>query len=245
MIFQEALIQRIIIISIFQTWPIFYQLFLAYKLLNRVKNPLSYMLGSYFIFNAIAFIFPFPSIIFINTPLAYCFMFLTWFFIIFSQGFLVIFSWELKSLSKPLRFKKIIPWIGLNLIFTSYVIWAGVLFQGIKYDASTFWIPTFSWEFAITSWIVLSLYLVLPQSIFAFKLLKSFQGEIIKKRILKYLISVILEYFLTFMLILYNTWTDNQIFRLIYLFIISFPLGILAAYLIYKSLIKELDKKVN
>jgi hypothetical protein len=241
MLFQDVFIQRLLIIALFQTWPIVYDLFLAYKLIKRSKNPLTFIISTCFIMYAFAFILRFPSLflITVSASLAYLFYFLAWFFFIFSQGFLVIFSWQLNNLSKPAILKQTVPWITLNLIFSSYVIWAGFLFGGINYNANTSWIPQFSLEFAITSLIMVSLYLVLPHSLFSFRLLKTFQGEV-KNRITRYILSVYLEFIIVYLLIIYNTWVDNQVIEFIN-FIINVPVSMLAAYFIYKSLVAQLE----
>jgi hypothetical protein len=112
--------------------------------------------------------------------------------------------------------------------------------EGIKYDSSTGWIPTYSWLFLVISWIILLVFLVIPQVFLSIRLLKVFEGAVLKKRIHWYLICVFFEFSLMFALFLYNTWVDNQIYRMIYVFI--FPsLGYIAAYLIYRSFVKQLD----
>lgn len=240
MLFQDIFIQRLLIIALFQTWPIVYDLFLAYKLIKRSKNPLTFIFATYFVLYPTAFILRYPSIfvIPISEDLAYFFYFLAWFFFIFSQGFIVIFSWQLNKLANPVNYKQTIPWIILNLILSSFVIWAGFIFKGIRYDAGTDWIPTFSVQFAIISLIIVSLYLVLPHTFLSFRLLKTFQGDV-RKRITRYIISVYLEFLIVYVLILYNTWVDNKVIGVLN-FIINVPAALLSAYFIYKSLIEHL-----
>jgi hypothetical protein len=241
MLFQETFIQRLVIITLLQTWPIVYNLYLANKLIKRSKNPLTFVIATCFVMYSVAFLLRFPSLIFVLTSasLAYVFYFLAWFFFILSQGFLVIFSWQLHNLSKRVTLKQVIPLIILNLILSTYVICAGLIFGGIKYDASTGWIPSFSVEFAITSLIMVSLYLVLPHTFLSFRLIKTFQGEV-KKRIIRYILSVYLEFLIVYLLIIYNTWVDNPVIEVLN-FIINVPASMLAAYFIYKSLIEQLE----
>jgi len=241
LLFQDVFVQRLLVITLFQTWPIVYNLFLANKLIKRSKNPLTFIIVTFFVMYSFAFLLRYPSLFFVTSSasLAYLFYFLAWFFFILSQGFLVIFSWQLNSLSKRATFKQVIPWIILNLVFSSYVIWAGFVFGGIKYDASNGWIPAFSPDFAIVSLIMVSVYLVLPHSILSFYLLKTFQGQV-KKRITRYILSVFLEFVIVYILIIYNTWVNNQVIGVL-TFIINIPASTLAAYFIYKSLVSQLE----
>ena len=240
MLFQDIFIQRILIITLFQTWPIVYQLFLANKLIKRSKNPLTFIIVTFFVMNSFSFIIRYPSLflITVSASLSYLFYFLAWYFFILSQGFLVIFSWQLNRLSERATLKQTVPWIILNLIFSLYVIWAGFLSGGIKYDATTSWIPVFSTNFAIISLIMVSVYLLLPHTILSFRLLKTFKGEV-KTRVTQYILSVYLEFLIVYWLIVYNTWVDNQVIEVI-TFIINVPASMLAAYFIYKSLVSQL-----
>jgi hypothetical protein len=240
MLFQDVFIQRLLIIALFQTWPIVYDLYLANKLLKRSKNPLTFIIATYFVMYPAAFILRYPSIfvIPISANLAYLFYFIAWFFFILSQGFLVIFSWQLNKLADPINYKQTIPWIILNLIISSFAIWAGFIFKGIRYDASTNWIPVFSMQFAIISIIIVSLFLVLPHTILSFQLLKSFQGEV-RKRITRYILSVYLEFVVVYVLIFYNTFVDNPVIEVLNL-TISVPASLLSAYFIYKSFVESL-----
>ena len=146
MLFQDVFIQRILIIALFQTWPIVYDLYLAIKLIKRSKNPLTFIIATYFIMYPFAFILRYPSIfvIPISGNLAYFFYFIAWFIFILSQGFLVIFSWQLNKLSKPVNYKQTIPWIILNLIFSSFVIWAGfmcpLIFALVRYHGQAIFV---------------------------------------------------------------------------------------------------------
>ncbi len=68
MLLQGILTQRIIIVLIFQVWPIFYLSYLAYKLLKRAKNRATYTLSSVFLFIA----FTYSSISSFNLGLCLC-----------------------------------------------------------------------------------------------------------------------------------------------------------------------------
>ena len=240
MLLQDVFTQRIITILVFQTWPVVFQLILSFKLIKRARNTLTFTLFTYFILNSLSYIFSFLSAIFVNTSVAYPLYLITWFLIIFSQGFIVIFTWELTNIIKPAKFKKIFPMIISYAIISLCLIIQAQYFRGIRYDEQTGWIPLFHWSFTIVNWIVFIIFLVTPQSLMINKLFQTFEGEIIKKRIFRYLCSVYLEFLIILLLTLYHTFVDNQIFRTIY-FIITFPSALIAAYFIYKSFGKELE----
>ena len=105
---------------------------------------------------------------------------------------------------------------------------------------STDWIPTYSWFFLFISWIFLFIFVIIPQIYLSFKLVKVFEGIILKRRINRFIVSVFLELTMVVSLFLYNTWVENEIFRLVYIIIIP-ATATIAAFLIYKSFGKELE----
>lgn len=239
MLFQNALTIRIITISLTQIWPIAYTFILAYKVIKRARNQLTFTLSCIFTINSIVYLLPIFSVLFINTHFAYAFYIIPFFLFIFNQGLIVIFTWMLTELGEKFSTLKIITLLIFYSLLSSYVFWIGILFQGIRYDASTAWIPIFSWEFAYISWILATLIFVLPEIILSIKIIKAFEGEIMKKRIREFLVGMFLEFTLIYHIVVYNTWVDNQIIRIINP-IIALPLSIFSAYFIYKGFGKEL-----
>jgi hypothetical protein len=124
-------------------------------------------------------------------------------------------------------------------IIATYVFWIGYFFNGIIYDSSTNWIPTYSWFFLIFSWTFILIFLVIPQIYYIFKLLKVFEGRLLRRRIKMFIACVVLELSVVFFLFLYNTLVDNQIFRTIFILIAPVA-STLAAFLIYKSFGQDL-----
>lgn len=239
MLFQNALVQRIIVVIIFQIWPIFFLSYLAYKLLKRARNRATYTISSVFIFNALAYFLIFLSVISLYTPYAFHFYIVGIYFFVFGNSFFVISSWVLINLEQKasnLRVHLVITFYG---IISTYVLFMSHFLGGIRYDSSTGWIPTYSWFFFAISWIILSLFLVIPQIILSIKLIKVFEGVVLRKRIILFLFSVFCEFSLVFALFLYNTWVENQFYRILYLFIFP-PLGYVGAYLIYQGIVREL-----
>lgn len=239
MLLQDILTQRIIILLIVQVWPIFYGSFIAYKILKRTKNRATFTLSALFILNSITYFFATISIFFLNTPFAYILYIIGIYFYVFCHCFFVISSWVLVKLdekSPSWKFCLIITFYG---IMSTYVFWIGYYFNGIKYDASTTWIPNYSLFFLIFSWIFVLAFIVIPQIYFSFKLLKVFEGIMLKRRINMFIISVFLELIVVFLLFLYHFWVENQIFRTISTILMPIT-STVAAYLIYISFGKEL-----
>jgi hypothetical protein len=190
--------------------------------------------------SSVGYIFPIFSLIFINTPLAYIFYFLTWIVVVYSHAFLIIFSWEIANLAKRLKFKDVIPWFVPYTLLLFLIIWYGIFLGGIRYDAGTGWIPTFTWNFAIFSWISFGIFMILPQFIISVIILRKFKGDFIRKRLIKYVFSVFLEFSIIMLVILYNTWTENAIYRILY-FVFTVPSSFIAAYFVYKAVVHGLE----
>lgn len=240
MLLQSILTQRIIFLLIVQVWPIFYGSYFAYKLLKRAKNRSTYTLSSLFILNSITYIFATTSIFVLNTPFAYISYIIGIYFYVFCHCFFVIFSWVLVKLDKKSAYWKFHLIITFYGVISTYVFLIGFYFNGIKYDSSTNWIPTYNWFFSIFSWVFLLIFLLIPQIYYSFKLLKVFEGIILKRRINMFLASVFLELGVVFSVFLYHTLVDNQIYRTIASLIMPVT-STIAAYLIYKSFGKELE----
>ena len=239
MLLQSAFTERIFLVSIFQLWPIIYYSFFAYKLLKRAKNRSTATLSCLFIFNAIGLFLTSISIVLANTPFAYLCYVIGFFTFIFSHSFIIIFSWLVLNLDKKLSYKY---YLGILIygILSTYIFWVGIFFEGIRYDSDTGWIPIFSWLFLFVSWSYLMIFLIVPEMILAVKLINLFEGIPLKRRIKMFIISVFLELTTVFLLILYNTWIDNPIFKIIFVLVIP-PLSTLAAYFIYRSFGKGLE----
>ncbi|MBY9014651.1 MAG: hypothetical protein KGD68_03070 [Candidatus Lokiarchaeota archaeon] len=240
MLLQSIFTQRIIIILLVQVWPILLSSYLAYKILKRAKNRSTFILSSFFILISSAYFFATLSAFLLNTSLAYLFYIVGIYFFFFSHCFLTIFSWVLVKLADKSSFWKSCVIIILYGVISTYIFWIGFYFNGIMYDSSTNWIPTYSWFFLIFSWAILLIFLITPQIYFSFKLLKIFEGVILKQRINRFIISVFLEFIMVFSVFLYNTWVESQIYRTFYILVLPITSNI-AAFLIYKSFGKELE----
>ena len=240
MLFQNEFIVRIIAVSVVQIWPIFYSSYFAYRLLKRAKNRSTYTMSAYFITTALAYFVATISIFLVNTPYAYIVYMISTYIFVFSYSFLINFSWLLTRLDEKSSHTKLYLGIILYAILTLYVILIGIPFNGITLDASTGWIPTYSWFFPGFNWAFFLIFLIIPQLFLSFKILKVYRGIVFKRRLNLFIISVFLGLLMAIFLFLYNTWTENVIFRTVYLLIMP-ELGTYAGYLVYKGFGKELD----
>ncbi len=240
MLLQNIFTQRIIFVLIIQIWPIFYCSYFAYKLLKRAKNRSTYTLSSFFILFALTDVIANLSILTLYTPIAYFFYIVAMYFFFFDHCFFIIFSWVLVKLDEKSPNWKFWLTIILYGIISTYVFWIGFFFNGIIYDSTTNWVPTFSWFFLIFSWAFLVAFLIIPQIYFSFKLLKIFEGVTLKHRINLFIICTFVELVVVFVFFLYRVLIDNPFFGTFYmsLAIIVSPI---AAFLIYKSFVKDLE----
>ena len=241
LLFQNEFTLRLIIVSIFQIWPIFYGSYFSYRLLKRAKNRSTYTLSAYFISIAFTYFLATTSTFLANTPYAYILYVISIYFFVFSYSFLIIFSWLLLRLDEKSIHARFYVRISFYAILSLYVIIVGIPFNGITLGASTGWIPNYSWFFAGFSWTYFLIFLIIPQLYLSFKILKVYEGIVLKKRLNLFIISVFLVLLMAVFMFLYNTWTENVVFRTVYIFIIP-ELGTYAAYLVYKGFGKELDK---
>ena len=240
MLLQSALTERIIIVSIFQIWPIIYDSFFAYKLLKRAKRRSTATLSCVFSFNALALFLGFVSILLANSLFAYLCYLIACYTFIFAQSFVVIFSWLMVKVDEKLSYKKYFLGILIYGIVSTYVFWIGIFLEGIRYDSGTGWIPIFSGLFFFVSLSYITIFLIVPEIILAVKLINIFEGVLLKRRIKLFVISMFSQFAIVILIALYNTYIDNAVFKVIYLFIVP-PLGILTAFFIYKSFGKGLE----
>ena len=240
MLFQNEFIFRLVAVSIIQIWPIFYGSYFAYKLLKRARNRCTYTLAGFFITMVLTYFLATFSIFLTNTPFAYIIYVISMYFLVFSYSFLINFSWLLINLDEKSSPTKLSLRITLYAILSLCVIIFGVLFNGITLDATTSWTPNFSWFFLGIGWVYFLIFLILPQIYLSFKILKEYEGIYLRKRLNRFIISVILMLYLAVCLFLYHTWTENIIFKTFHT-IQGLIFGISAAYLVYKGFGKDLD----
>ena len=244
LLFQSGITLRFIIVSIFQIWPVFYCSYFAYRLLKRAKNRSTYILSAYFATTSLTYFIATLStyLNFFNLfePLSYLIYVISIYFFVFSFSFLINFSRLLTKLDEKKCNTTFFLRVVLYAILSSFVIIIGILFNGITLNASTDWIPVYSWFFLGFSWIYFLLFLIIPQIYLSFKILRVFEGIVLKRRLNRFIIATFLGLLVLVFLFLYNTWIENDIFRTVYIFIIP-ELATIAAYLVYIGFGKELD----
>jgi hypothetical protein len=240
MIFLNLFQQRIILVSIGQSWPIIYLSLFAYMLLKRAKNRSTITLSTFFSMLASAYFFAFISIFTVNTPFAYSIYMITWFLLLYSHFFFILFAWLLIQIKEHVALKKYIIFMVFYGILITGIIWVAIFNHGIQYDETTGWTPIFSAQFAIINWMFIGFLFVLPEFIMAFRLVKIFKGSKVVIRIKLFLISSFLEFAVISLIVLYNASIFSQDYRPIH-FYINLPLGMIAAYCIYRSFGKRID----
>ena len=240
MLFQNEFTVRLIVVSAFQIWPIFYCSYFAYRLLKRAKNRSTYILSGYFITTALTYFLATLSTYLVATPLSYFIYVLSIYFFVFSYSFLINFSWLLTKLDEKSCNTTFFIRVTFYAILSLFVMIIGILFNGITLNASTGNIPTYSLFFLGFSWTYILCFYIIPQIYLSLKILKIYEGIVLKRRINLFIISVFIGLLVAVFMFLYNTWTENVIFRTFYLFIIP-ELATYAGYLLYKGFGKELD----
>lgn len=234
MLLQSFLIDRIIAFSVSQIWPILYCPYLAYKLLKRAKTRSTISLSTFLINFASVFIIALFSVFLIETPFSKVLYSISLYFFMFNNGFLILTIWIMTQMTRKIGLRSIILFISFYLIIASYVVWIGYPFGGIIYGSSTGWRPKFNWIFFWVSFTYVTCFLIIPEIFLAKKLLREFKGMPIENRIKMFLFGVFLFFIENYLLLLYNTYTENVIYHSIHL-IIAVPLTAGAAYLVYRG----------
>jgi hypothetical protein len=234
MIFQSFFVDRIIAFSVAQIWPLIYCPYFAYKLLKRAKNRSTISLSTFFINLSMVFIIALFSIFFIGTPYSKVLYSISFYLYMFNQGLLILTIWFMTQLTKKIDPKSIILFISIYLILASYVFWIGFPFGGIIYGPYTSWRPEFSWLFFWVSVFYISSFLIIPEIFLAKKLLREFKGLPMYGRIKLFIFGIFLGFFENYLLLIYNTWTENVIYHSIHLiFAVLLTAG--GAYLVYRG----------
>ena len=241
MLFQNEFIARLIIVSLFQIWPVFYGSYFAYKLLKRAKNRSTYTLAGFFITLALTYFLATVSTFLVNTPFTYIIYVFSIYVFVFSYSFVINFSWILTRLDEKSCNTKFFLRIILYAILSLYVLVIAIPFNGITLDASTGWIPHYSLFFLGVNLAFFLIFFIIPQIYLSFKIIKVYEGVgLLTRRLNMFLTSTFLILLLAVLLFMYNTWTENLIFRTFYIFIMP-ELGVVGAYLVYKGFGKALD----
>ena len=237
MIFQVSELFRYLNVFILQTFYSGFLFYLAYKILKRNLNRTTINLSLFYFSSGLGL---FLSIIFIlisNSVLGIFIYYLAAYFITFGPIFLVVFIQNLLNVHSSFPTKKNIILIFLYGIILLFFLLLASITGAITINASSNWIPTYSWLFLIILYIFFSLFVLLPTIIFSIRLYKTFKDKELKKKLMFFFIGIFGILTAFYGLILYNTWHDS-LFRLIWpiISLLTIPSG----YLIYYGIGRDL-----
>jgi len=210
---------------------IIFFLYVAYLILKRNKNPITLTLSVFYILTAIGFtlniIFILLILVHVESILSIVY-FITTYLILFPQIFLVIFILHLlhsvPSLSKKKQMFIICTYGILSFIV---LLWPG----GITINSHTNWIPIFSWQFLIVSYIFFTCSIFIPTIVNLIKMYKLFKDKGLKKKLRYFSLGIFGTLISLYGLILYNTW-DDPLYKLIW-GVLSLFIVPISAFLIY------------
>ncbi len=167
-------------------------------------------------------------------PLVYILHFTAVYLTFYSAIFLVLFTliWLKSEKTITLRNELII------IVIYGFALLAILLIPGgITINESTNWRPQWSWHLLITLYLFFTFAIIIPFFYLSISLFKTFQSEILKRKLLYYILGFCGFTFCFYGLILYNTW-NNPIFRTVWS-IISISV-ILFSFLIYYGIARQL-----
>lgn len=215
------------------TIPIYSYLF--YKILKRKKkNKVALSLNAYFFLAIFGFVLNLIYLPLQVNPIAAILYKISAFCVLFAVFFL---PFALVNLDKELNFRKSLL---LALLYIAIIILVLSIPNSIKYEQTTNWRPKYSWQFFIATYIYIIGGAIIPSIFLLWKLLKTIARDKLKRKIQIFFIGELLAMWLVlFGIVLANTW-ENETYRIIYS-LISVPLAIINAWLIYYGLGKELD----
>ena len=240
MLFEGVSLERLIVFAMTQIWPIIYSPYFARKLLKRAVNRSTITLSIFFINYALVFIIALVSLLFIDTPFSIILYSISLYLFMFNQGLLILTSWFMTRLTKKTNITSIFLIIALYLLIASYVFWIGFLYEGIIYNSSTGWRPIFTWFFFWNAFFYVTFALILPELFLATKIMGEFKGSQIQSRVKMFILGGLLNFFNLYFLILYNSWPENLIYRIMIPFI-ALILNIVSAYLAYHGIGRALE----
>ena len=207
--------------------------FIGFKIIRRERKGINIILSSYYFLVAIGALI---NIIYVNIfdeTLALALHFTTYYLFCLSLIFLFISVLILLKSDKIITFKK---QISIILIFALLLIVLWFIPDGVGLNAVS-WKPEWSWTFLIYSIVICSTIAIIPTLYISFKIYRSFQKDLLKKKWIFFLVGIIGYFYLYYGTSLSNTIADPTI-RLIWS-IISLP-TLITIYFIYYGVAKQL-----
>ena len=237
MIFQVVELFRYLNVFILQTFYSIFLFYLAYKILKRNLNRATINLSLFYFSSGLGLFLSILFILISNTSIGNLIYYIAAYFITFGPIFLVIFIQNILNIQSTFPTKLNILLISIYGILLFFIIFFAGITDGIAINATTNWIPIYSWSFLIALYTFFSAFVLIPTIYFSIKLYKTFKDDKLKKKAMFFFIGIFGILIALYGLILYNTWIDS-LFRLVWpiISLLTIPSG----YLIYYGIGREL-----
>jgi len=225
-------LSRFIQVFVVQGLAGLFYLFIGYKIIRRETKGINFILSNFYFFVAIGAIINIVYVNIFDETITLVLHFITYYLFCLSLIFLLIFLLILLRSSEIITSKKQLT------IFTIYALLLFVLWfipDGMKFNEVS-WKPEWSWSFFIYSIVICSSIAIGPTIYVSFKIYRSFQKEILKKKWKYFLIGIFGYFFLYYGTSLSNTLADPT-FRLIWS-ILSLP-SLISIFFIYYGVAKQ------
>ena len=237
MIFQVVELFRYLNVFILQTFYSVYLFYLAYRILKRNLNTTTINLSLFYFFDGLGLFLSIIFIIISSTIVGNLMYYLAAYFITFGPIFLVVFIQNILNINSIFPTKGNIILISIYGIILFFIILIAGITGGITINATSNWIPIYSWSFLIILYAFFSAFVLLPTIYLSIKLYKTFKDDKLKKKAMFFFIGIYGILIAFYGLILYNTWYES-LFRLVWpiVSLLTIPSG----YLIYYGIGREL-----
>ena len=225
-------ISRFIQVFVVQGIVGLFYLFIGYKIIRRETKGINFILSNFYFFVGIGAIINIIYVNIFNETITLFLHFTTYYLFCLSLIFLFIFVLILIKSDKIITVKKQFA------IFTIYALLLIVLWlipDGMRLNEVS-WKPEWSWPFFIYSIVICTSIAIGPTIYISFKIYRSFQKDILKKKWKYFLIGIFGYFFLYYGTSLSNTLADPT-FRLIWS-IMSLP-ALINIYFIYYGVAKQ------
>lgn len=226
-------ISRFIQVFVVQGIVGLFYLFIGYKIIRRETKGINFILSNFYFFVGIGVIINIIYVNIFNETITLFLHFTTYYLFCLSLIFLLIFVLILFKSDKIITVKK---QCAIFTIFAILLIVLWLIPDGMRLNEVS-WKPEWSWPFFIYSIVICSSLAIGPTIYISFKIYRTFQKDILKKKWKYFLIGIFGYFFLYYGTSLSNTLADPT-FRLIWS-IMSLP-ALISIYFIYYGVAKQL-----
>jgi hypothetical protein len=227
-------IPRIIQIYIVQGLIGLFYFYVAFKVLRRDVKNLHLILSGFYISVGIGVIINMIYASIFNTSIVYLLHFITYYLACYGQVFMLIFILILSKSEKIITIK-----IQLMLIVSFGILFFGLWFipGGIQINETTNWLPVWSWEFLIYSYIICTFFTFIPTIYYSRSIYIKLENKKLKQKWMFFVVGLFSYYILYYGTSLSNT-LNNPVSRLIWSIISLFLIPL--SYLIYYGVGRQL-----